>query len=532
MNAPLAALTFLTAPAPTRPREPLVGVPVGAAPRRRFHTIRMPVSPLLAWTILLGGLALSSPVNAGSPPFTTDLSRMKVGADPIPAPKVSPPPQPVFDVRSYGAKGDGSTYDTAAIQRAIDACAGTSGSVYLSHGKFLTAALELKGRMTFYVAPDAVLLGGLEPQDYPEVLPYTTEESVGVIWNRRSLLYANQAHDLRLEGGGTIDGRGQQVKMNGVGGPMSRNAGERPSVLRIFQSRNVIVRNLTVQNPRMWTMVFERCDDLLLEHLQVSAPAYYQNLDGIDVCDCHRVVIRRCVIESEDDSICLKSHSLVGLKDVLITNNVVTNHRANAIKVGTATLGPIENIRILNNTIKSAKLGGLCLESVDGSIVNNVVVRGLDLHGVAQPIFIRLAERPDWRKATPNHRPGPGAIANVLIENVRVTGLHDETAPSNTITGIKDARLRNITLRHVYLEMPGGVDRIPATPKVPDDGYPQSNIFGHPPAYGFYVRHADNVRLEDISIGFLRHDARPWLAFEDATVETRHCIDRRLIDRE
>ncbi len=485
---------------------------------------------ILAWTILIGGLTISHPLRSDSI-TAKDLSLMALGAAPIPSPKIPPPPKPVFNVQTYGAKGDGSSYDTEAIQKAIDACAGTGGSVYLSNGKFLSAALELKSNMTFYVAKDAVLLGGLEPEDYPEVIPYTTNESVGVIWNRRSLLYANQAHGLRLDGGGIIDGRGKQVKIDGTGGHMAANAGKRPSLLRIFQSNNVIVHNLTIQNPRMWTMVYERCQDLLIEHLQVSAPAYYENLDGMDICDCSRVIIRNCVIESEDDSICLKSHSLTGLKDILITNNIVTCHRANAIKIGTATLGPIEDIRIRNNTIRSALFGGLCIESVDGSIISNVVVRGLEIKQAGQPIFIRLAHRPDWRKATPNHRPGPGAISDLLIEDVRITSTHDQTKAGNSITGIRGARLRNITLRNIHIEMPGGLTGIPATPNVSDNNYPQSNIFGHAPAYGFYVRHADNVTLENISIGFLKKDARKWLGFEDASVETKNCIDRRLISQ-
>lgn len=77
--------------------------------------------------------------------------------------------------------------------------------------------------------------------------------------------------------------------------------------------------------------------------------------------------------------------------------------------------------------------------------------------------------------------------------------------------------------------MPGGLENIPATPSVPDGGYPQANIFGDPPAYGFYIRYADDVNLENISIGFLKPDARKWLVAEDATVETTNCTDRRLI---
>ena len=135
----------------------------------------------------------------------------------------TPPPAPLFDPRSYGARGDGVTYDTAAIQKAIDVCAGTTGSVVLRAGTFLSAELTLKGGMTFYVDKGATLLGGLKPEDYPVLIPPDTAGK-GL---QRSLLYANRADHLTIDGQGVIDGRGKDVAMHGKE-PM------RPSLLRIF----------------------------------------------------------------------------------------------------------------------------------------------------------------------------------------------------------------------------------------------------------------------------------------------------------
>ena len=89
-------------------------------------------------------------------------------------PTIVPPPQPLYDVRKYGAVGDGVTFDTTAIQKAIDACADSGGTVYLGGGKFLTAPLVLKGGMTFYISKDAVLLGSTLPQDYSDRMPVQT----------------------------------------------------------------------------------------------------------------------------------------------------------------------------------------------------------------------------------------------------------------------------------------------------------------------------------------------------------------------
>ena len=421
---------------------------------------------------------------------------------------IAPPPTPVHDVRNYGAKGDGKTYDTQALQKAVDACAGSGGSVLLSKGTFLTAQLELKGGMTLYIDKDAVLLGGIEPQDYPILSPDDPDRQTVGRYCRRSVLYANQADKLILDGGGTIDGQGAKVKMTG-------KESERPSLIRIFQSKDVTVRNVVLKNPRMWTQIYDHCQNLTLDNVKVFAPPVCPNLDGMDICDCHDVVIRNCLVDSEDDSICLKSHGKYGLKNVVIENNSIYCYRANAIKIGTATNGPIEDLQILNNTVYFAKYGGLCIESVDGSAMRNVTVRGLDIYNTAQPIFIRLGGR--------SHRETPGSIHNVLIEKVRVLGTHAQTVPSCTVTGMAGVKLGEVRLKDFYIEMPGGIAKPPKAPKELDGGYPQSNIFGIVPGYGFYVRHAGKVVFEDVAVGHTKADARPWLASDDAAVETLRC---------
>jgi len=434
-------------------------------------------------------------------------------------PHIAPPPAPVLDVRKFGAKGDGVSYDTAAIQKAIDKCAGTGGSVLLSTGKFLSAQLTLRGNMTFYIEKDAVLLGGTRPEDYPILVPNPVNNSLtGAI--RRSLLYADLADKLVLDGGGVIDGQGAQVQMFG-------KEPERPSLLRIFNSNDVTVRNVSMHNPRMWTQVYLECKRLLLDNVKVLAPPTCENLDGMDICDCHDVVIRNCDVKAEDDGICLKTSSRTGLKNITITNNTVHCYRANAIKIGTSSRGPIENLQILENTVAFAKYGGLCLESVDGSVMSNVRVEGLDMQAVAQPFFIRVATRGTTRDGGKDKRPPLGSISNVRIERVRVLATHDKTAPSSTITAVNDGVLKNILFKNIYVEMPGGLEGMPSMAKVDDQGYPQSNIFGNPPGYAFYVKNAQNIVFEDVSIGALKRDVRPWLKADKSEVQTVRCEERK-----
>ena len=428
---------------------------------------------------------------------------------------VAPPPNPVFDVRKYGAKGDGRSYDTLAIQKAIDACAGTGGCVFLSQGTYLTAQLELKSGMTFFIDRTAVLLGGTRPEDYPELFPAGPANGMVGYVCRRSVLYANLVQNLTLDGGGVLDGQCKLVQMTG-------NESARPSLVRIFQSERVIVRNLTLKNPRMWTQVYDHCKDLTIENLKVEAPPDCKNLDGMDVCDCRDVIIRNNVVAAEDDCICLKSHGPDGLQNITIENNEISCFRANAIKIGTLTKGPIENIRILNNTVRYARLGGLCVESIFGSVIKNIRVQGLDINRTGQPIFIRLG---------PRSLKNPGSIDDVFIERVRILKTHKEGAPSCTITGMAGIKVGSIRFKDMYVEMPGGMLDTPGRPPEMDKGeYPQSNIFGNTPAYAFYVRYAKEIVFEDVTIRPASHDVRSWLASEDAQVKTINCVELKNLD--
>ncbi len=428
-----------------------------------------------------------------------------------PAPVIVPPPEPHFDPRAYGAKADGITYDTASLQKAIDACGGTGGSVVLSHGKYLSAQLTLRGRMTFYVEKGAVLLGGTNAADYPVLIPDNTPAKA----IRRSVLYAVKADGLVIDGEGEINGQCKLVQMFG-------KEPERPSLIRIFQSKNVIVRNITLRNPRMWTQVYSQCENLLIDHVTVIAPPDAANLDGMDICDSRDVIIRDCNVESEDDCICLKSHGSAGLQNITVENNRILSSHANGIKLGTATVGPISHIVIRNNTVLYAKFGGLCIESVDGAAVSDILVDGLDLYRTSQPIFVRLAQRgannPTGDLAAAS-RPA-GSISNVVIERVRALGTHNATHASCTITGIPGARVSNVRLKDCYIEMPGGIATDPAMPPEKEGGYPQSNMFGDTPAYGFFVRHADGIEFDNVTAGYLKPDVRPWLVKDDAEVKT------------
>lgn len=469
----------------------------------RFLTINL-MPPVTTFSLaLLGLIALTLP-----------------GLDAEAAAGAGQPPAPHFSPDSYGARRDGLTYDTLAIQKAIDSCAGTGGSVVLQPGHYLSAELTLRGGMTFHLEKGAVLLGGTNPADYPVLIPSDTPAKA----NTRSLLYAVNANNLVIDGPGQIDGRCKMVKMSG-------KEPERPSLIRIFQSTNVVVRDVTLRNPRMWTQVYSECKNLLIEKVTVEAPPDCANLDGMDICDSEDVIVRNCLVRSEDDCICLKSHGSRGLANITVEDNRMTSYRANAIKLGTATVGPISNLVFRDNVIDSAKFGGLCIESVDGSIVKDVLVAGLHMKQVSQPLFIRLAHRNGILGTVdpcPANR-SPASIDGVVIEGLHSDNPHSRTQPSCSITGIPGAKVRNVTLKDCSFEMPGGMTNVPGLPREREKDYPQSNIVGNPPAYGLFVRHAEDIKLENVTFSSLKPDVRPGILAVDASISTNGCRDLGMV---
>lgn len=433
--------------------------------------------------------------------------------------KPAPPPSPIFKVRDFGAKGDGVTDDTVAMRKAIGACAGTGGSVLVSGGTFISGNLELKGGMTLYIAEGATLKASDKPADFPVITPKTISGTAAWGTCKRSFLYADGADKLRIDGLGTIDGNAVALKKAGMGG----DEPTRPSILRVFASKDVAVRNITLRNSLMWTQVYDGCENLTVENQIVRCPPVHANHDGMDICNCRHVTIRNNDLDTEDDVICLKSHGPAGISDVLISNNTLRCVGANAIKFGTSTVGDITGVRILNNTVTHAKLGGLCLESVDGSNVSDILVQGLTLNDCAQPVFIRLSLRGEYKKEIDQsiYPKQVGSITGVRIENVVITPSVGKIEPSCTVTGITRKNLGKIRFKDMRIVMRGGVAKAVADPKENDSVYPQSSMFGRIPAYAFFVRHADKVSFENIEVGTKQPDVRPWLRSVDAKVETK-----------
>ncbi len=408
-----------------------------------------------------------------------------------------------LNVKTLGARGDGVSIETGALQKAVDACAQSGGgTVYFPPGRYLSGTLFLKSRLRLYLEAGATLLGSTRLDDYPPMIPKI--RSYTDSYTERSLLYGEHLEQVTLEGRGVIDGQGAAFK-----GPYK----VRPYLIRIIDCQDVSVRQLTLKNSPMWVQHYLACDGVYIDGITVVSKCNGNN-DGIDIDGCHRVRIGNCDIQSGDDAIVLKSTLGRSCQNVVVTNCILSSD-CNAFKLGTESNGGFEDIVLNNCTMYDTHLAGIALEVVDGGVLNGVNVSNVTMRNVRGPLFIRLGNR-----ARPFQeslaKPGIGSLRNVIVSNVQVTGA-DGTGCC--ITGLPDHPIENVSLSNIRLRFPGGGRTEDAQRTVPEkaEAYPEYSMFGTLPAYGCYCRHIRNLSLNEIDVGVAGPDDRPSLICEDIT---------------
>ena len=408
-------------------------------------------------------------------------------------------------VMDYGAVGDGVSMDTDAIRSAVEACADRGGgTVYFPAGTYLTGTIVMKSGVHLYLDPGSVILGSPDLADYPDM----NIEFVSLITVNRSLIHAEKVRDIAITGHGVIDGNRDALL------PQD---GTKPFMFHFIECDGVTVRDITLRDSSAWGQHYLACNDVLVDGVTIrsyfSTDTTNWGKDGIDIDSSTNVRIANCDIESGDDCIVLKSTSPRVTRNVTVTNCVLRTF-AHALKLGTETTGGFANIAISNCAVYDA-FTGLDLMIVDGGSLDQVVVTNITMDNVKGAIFMRLGNRArPYAKGVP--KPDVGTFANVIVSNVIATNV-DSLGCS--ITGIPGHPVRNVALDNISIAFIGGGSHEEAAVDVPEleDTYPSNHMFGILPAYGFYCRHVENIRFDDVSVTFDAPDMRPAMICDDVT---------------
>lgn len=420
-------------------------------------------------------------------------------------------PQPVFDPRSYGAVGDGVTNDAVAIQQAIDAAAGTGGSVVLSAGTFLSGSLTLKSHMTFFIASTATLLGSTNTADYPTQVPNTGNTQLSNC--QRALLYAPETSGLRIDGGGTIDGQGDAF--TGV-------EATRPLLIWSVLSDHLNVANVFLKKGAVWSLVAMETDHVVISNVNVQSNNITH--DGIDIVDGTDITVDDVAVRSGDDAMCLKSGVRRGIQTMTVKNSLFAgdNGGSNGIKFGTATYGAFSSITIEDSYVKDVQYAAMAVESRQGADVANVAFDRIQFDHTGGAFFVYLAQQNTTHPI--GDSPKLGSIDHVSFTDILGTTASYANSPhqGSLITGhIFNAvtyPITNLAFTNVHVAFTGGATTVPASPvEATPNQYPESNMFGDLPAWAYYFRHA-TATFANCSSTAEAVDARQPLVADDATV--------------
>jgi polygalacturonase len=447
------------------------------------------------------------------------VSMMQVG---VAAPLQSP--GGACDVTAYGARGDGKSLDTMAIQRAVDACAARGGgAVLLQGGTFLSGTIVLDDNITLHISAGAALLASPRIEDFqpfpPEDVPLIAID--GSTQNKGNgpyhLIHASGKQNVAIEGAGAILGNGRAYWDHD---PVKVFVSRRPRptpLIEFVRSSNIRIENVSIKDAAGWTIHPLESDGVMIRGVRIMNDDRGPNTDGVNIDSSRNVVISDTHIEAGDDCIVLKTTGRRGgrapaTENVTISNTVCSSDDQ-GFKIGTESLGDFRNITFTNAVIfhsprlYRAPTAAISMSMVDGATFENVIVSNVVIRDAHTPLFLRLGNRGRGQKT-----PTPGVLRNVVFSNIVATG----GTLASSITGLPGHPVRDVTLSDIDITMVGGQSEatVRDVPEAEAD-YPHAPMFGPLPAHGLYVRHAEGVTLRNVRLRVGAADARPAAVFDE-----------------
>lgn len=434
----------------------------------------------------------------------------------------------IYNIRDFGAKGDGKTLDTVAVQSAIDTCnKEQGGTVLVPAGVFVIGTVELKSNVTLHIATQGKLLGSADGKQYhaSDAIPLDSGWTMGD--GNVGLIFAANADNITIEGNGTIDGQGAQFRSDtkGVLPPAGITGNHRPYHLLFYQCKNIAVRDISLINSAYHSVRVCMCSYVKLEGLYIRGKVIHNN-DGFHFIGSTYVHVSNCDVQCQDDAC-----ALFGSCKFVTVSDCSFSTRWSVFRFGG---GEAENIAVSNCLIYETYGCPIKMRCSPGSRFENISFSNLVMKDVTGPISIGLG---NVQSSSENGKIAtPGIIRNISFNNIHATvvkpiPLRDSEFASKynpgeifscvVLNGVDKGFLENISFNDVHITFPGGGTAEQAAvrdvPKIAGEYYQ----IGIPPAYGIYARNVRGLTLHNIRLTMATPDVRPALVLdnvEDATV--------------
>jgi hypothetical protein len=447
-----------------------------------------------------------------------------------------------YNVRAFGAAGDGKTLDSPAINKAIDACAEAGGgTIFLPAGTYLSGSIRLKSNIHLLIDAGATLLGApqaLGAYDAEEPFDGPAFQDGGHTYFHNSLIWGENLTNISITGQGMINGGGlvsedgNEDQVSGFANFGRANAvpaqtnftpgrlGNKAIALKLC--RNVLIRDITIFHGGHFAILVTGCDNLTVDNVTMDT-----NRDGIDIDCCRNTMVSNCRANCpRDDAICPKSSFALG-RNVITENLTIVNCQVSGfaegsfldgtmkpdrghngrIKFGTEANGGFRNITVANCTFRACK--GLALEEVDGGIMENITINNITMMDVGNyAIYITTGKRNRGPNVTQ-----PSRARNIFISNLIATGIDRQSGIQ--IFGLPGQPVEGLRLENIRMIFKGGGTKENANVVPPELAarYPEPS--GTMPGYGIFARHVKDLELANITFGFDAADLRPALVGAD-----------------
>ncbi len=420
----------------------------------------------------------------------------------------------IYNVRQFGAIGDGKTLDTAAFQAAIDACTNDQGgTVLVPAGEYLIGSIELKNNVTFHLAAAARLMGSTNIDHYKK----DVEDAP---WGKYALIYAIDTVNLSIEGNGAIDGQGA-LYFPGAKDDGDRVAGRpRPQLTVFLRCRDLSIHDVALVNSAYWCTHFNKCRNVSVSGVRIHNRDNFNN-DGLHFEDCEHVKVSNCNVVCEDDACALFGST----RDVTVTNCTFST-RWSVFRFGG---GISENVTVSNCVIYDTFGCPIKMQVEKGSRMENMLFSNLVMTNVTGPIYIGLGTVP--RNSTqPSETAAGGVVRNIMFSGIQAivaaapdlkdfpyligTPIDDVYAGEHRtcidLTAFNGQFIENITLSDIHITFAGGGSAKEAALRdVPQVSGTEYFGLGVLPPYGMYARNVRGLTLSNVRFDVASPDLRP-----------------------
>lgn len=476
------------------------------------------------------------------------------------------PSSPVFDVRDYGAVPEAGVLSTEAIQKALDDAAGKKGTVVISGGAYTSGTLSIHSDTTLYIESGSSINASKDLSKFSDAFIKAVDaENITICGggrinaNGEYFVYLPHERPLTTPLGYT---KLPPVLTDPMGSPSDTsrfkyreriryaedkwNEGKenipRPMyTLWIRGCRNADIHNIIIRDSLDWSLSIDMSENVTVKDIVIDNNRHVANTDGIDIMSSKHVRVKHVFVSTADDGLCIKAPMVQGHDSINVENSKMKMGPAedieiddavvisvmNSFKIGTETYFDIKGVKCTNclfmlPDIFPGGVSGISIESADGSNISDIHLKNIKMKNIAVPVFISLCRRCKFgflSDADRKEKAKGGSVSGITIENVEADGMES----SCIITGFKDdegytGRIKDVEIKSLKATYLDNEERLEILPEIRENvtDYPESNALGDMPSYGFYIRHTENVKLENVEIKPRSMNTREMIITEDS----------------